>query len=106
MKKYTFVDLFAEIGIDSSLSLTAYITCISPILNGPFLTQLMDLGSITFGGTILRGEDLTNALQVCSDSETKKILFPTSSAGDITIVLAEMVAKFQISFRHHQRTQL
>lgn len=92
------VDDCHGIGIDSSLSLAAYIAYISSALNRPLSAQLMVLGSMTIGGTILKVEDLANALQVCFDAGAKKILLPMSNAIDIATVPAELFAKFQTSF--------
>lgn len=92
------VDDCQGIGIDSSLSLAAYIAYISAALNRPLSAQLMVLGSMTIGGTILKVEDLANALQVCFDAGAKKILLPMSNAADIATVPAELFAKFQTSF--------
>ena len=92
------VDDCQGIGIDSSLSLAAYIAYISAALHRPLSAQLMVLGSMTIGGTILKVEDLANALQVCFDAGAKKILLPMSNATDIATVPAELFAKFQTSF--------
>lgn len=92
------VDDCQGIGIDSSLSLAAYIAYISAALNRPLSAQLMVLGSMTIGGTILKVEDLANTLQVCFDAGAKKILLPMSNATDIATVPAELFAKFQTSF--------
>lgn len=92
------VDDCHGIGIDSSLSLAAYIAYISSALNRPLSAQLIVLGSMTIGGTILKVEDLANALQVCFDVGAKKILLPMSNATDIATVPAELFAKFQTSF--------
>lgn len=41
---------------------------------------------------------LANALQVCSDSGAKKVLLPITSAGDLSIVLAELIGCFNLIF--------
>lgn len=86
------------IGIDSSLSLAAYISYISAALGRPLSAQMMVLGSMTIGGTVNKVENLADSLQVCFDAGAKKILLPMSSAVDIATVPADLFAKFQISF--------
>lgn len=86
------------IGIDSSLSLAAYISYISAALGRPLAAQMMVLGSMTIGGTVNKVENLADSLQVCFDAGAKKILLPMSSAVDIATVPADLFAKFQISF--------
>lgn len=86
------------IGIDSSLSLAAYISYISAALGRPLSAQMMVLGSMTIGGTVNKVENLADSLQVCFDAGTKKILLPMSSVVDIATVPADLFAKFQISF--------
>lgn len=86
------------IGIDSSLSLAAYISYISAALGRSLAAQMMVLGSMTIGGTVNKVENLADSLQVCFDAGAKKILLPMSSAVDIATVPADLFAKFQISF--------
>lgn len=86
------------IGIDSSLSLAAYISYISAALGRPLAAQMMVLGSMTIGGTVNKVENLADSLQVCFDAGAKKILLPMSSAVNIATVPADLFAKFQISF--------
>lgn len=63
----------------------------------------MILGSMSIGGTVNKVDDLANALQVCFDAGSKKILLPMSSAADIATALADLFAKFQISFYKQSR---
>lgn len=86
------------IGIDSSLSLAAYISYCSASLERPLAPQMMVLGSMSIGGTINKVENLADSLQVCFDAGAKKVLLPMSSAQDIASVPSDLFAKFQISF--------
>lgn len=86
------------IGIDSSLSLVAYISYCSASLGRAPSAQLMVLGSMSIGGTINKVENLADSLQVCFDAGAKKVLLPMSSAQDIASVPSDLFAKFQISF--------
>ena len=37
-------------------------------------------------GTIIKADELTNALQVCLDSGAKRVLLPITSTGDLGTV--------------------
>lgn len=86
------------IGIDSSISLAAYISYISATLGRPLSSQMMVLDFMTVGGTLSKEENLDEALQVCFDAGAKKILLPMSNVDDIATVPNELFAKFQTSF--------
>ena len=86
------------IGIDSSLSLAAFVSYCSASLNRAPSAQLMILGSMSIGGTINKVDNLADALQVCFDAGAKKVMLPMSSAADIASVPSDLFAKFQISF--------
>lgn len=86
------------IGIDSSISLAAFVSYISTALGRSVSSQMVVLGSMTIGGTINKVDDLANTLQVCFDAGAKKILLPMSNAADIPTVPAELFTKFQTSF--------
>ena len=49
-------------------------------------------------GTIIKVDELANALQVCLDSGAKKVLLPITSAGDLGTVPAELVGCFNLIF--------
>lgn len=86
------------IGIDSSISLAAYISFCSASLARSVSPQSMILGSMSIGGTINKVENLADALQVCFDAGAKKVFLPMSCASDIATVPPELFVKFQIVF--------
>jgi ATP-dependent Lon protease len=86
------------VGMTSELALAAFVALCSGALGKPPQSQLVVLGSLSIGGTIIKVEELANVLQVCFDSGAKKVLLPMASAVDIPTVPPELFAKFQISF--------
>jgi ATP-dependent Lon protease len=86
------------VGITSELALATFVALCSGALGKPLQSQMVVLGSLSIGGTIIKVEELANVLQVCFDSGAKRILLPLSSAPDIGTVPPELFAKFQISF--------
>lgn len=77
---------------------TAFVALCSGALGRPPQSQLVVLGSLSIGGTIMKVEELANVLQVCFDSGAKRVLIPMTSAVDIPTVPPELFSKFQISF--------
>jgi len=86
------------VGMTSELALAAFVALCSGALGKPPQSQLVVLGSLSIGGTIIKVEELANVLQVCFDSGAKRVLLPMASAVDIPTVPPELFAKFQISF--------
>lgn len=76
----------------------AFVALCSGALGRPPQSQLVVLGSLSIGGTIMKVEELANVLQVCFDSGAKRVLIPMTSAVDIPTVPPELFSKFQISF--------
>jgi ATP-dependent Lon protease len=64
----------------------------------PLQSQMVVLGDMSLGGTIVQPPNLAETLQVAFDSGAKRILIPTSSVGDIQTIPGELFAKFQTSF--------
>jgi ATP-dependent Lon protease len=86
------------VGMTPELALAAFVALCSGALGRPPQSQLVVLGSLSIGGTIIKVEELANVLQVCFDSGAKRVLIPMTSAVDIPIVPPELFSKFQISF--------
>lgn len=86
------------VGMTSELALAAFVALCSGALGKPPQSQLVVLGSLSIGGTIMKVEELANVLQVCFDSGAKRVLIPMTSAVDIPTVPPELFSKFQISF--------
>ncbi len=73
-------------------------TFCSALLGKPVQSQIVVLGDMSLGGSIIPVENLAQSLQVAFDSGAKRILIPMSSVGDIPSVPGELFAKFQTSF--------
>ena len=79
------------IGMTGKLALPTLIALCSIALNKPTLSSLAVLGEISISGTMIKVEELANALQVCLDSGAKKVLLPITSAADLGTVPAELI---------------
>ena len=62
------------IGMTSKLALPTLIALASIALNKPTVSSLAVLGEISIAGTMIKVDELANALQVCLDSGAKKVL--------------------------------
>ena len=86
------------IGMTNKLALPTLIALSSIALSKPTQSSLVVLGEISISGTMMKVEELANALQVCLDSGAKKILLPMISAADLGTVPPELIGSFQIIF--------
>jgi len=71
---------------------------VSIALGKPSITSLAVLGEISIAGTMMKVDELANALQVCLDSGAKKVLLPITSAADLSTVPAELIGCFNLIF--------
>ena len=86
------------IGMTSRLALPTLIAICSIALGKPALSSLAVLGEISISGTMMKVEELANALQVCVDSGAKKVLLPMTSAVDLATVPADLISSFNLIF--------
>ena len=86
------------IGMTNKLALPTLIALASIALNKPTVSSLAVLGEISIAGTMIKVEELANALQVCLDSGAKKVLLPIISAADIGSVPSELIGCFNLIF--------
>lgn len=86
------------IGMTKNLALPTLVALCSIALGKPALSSLAVLGEISISGTMIKADELSNALQVCLDSGAKKVLLPITSAGDLGTVPAELVGCFNLIF--------
>lgn len=86
------------VGMSEDLTLTAVVALCSGAMNMPVQESLVILGSMTIGGTVKKVDNLADTLQVCFDAGGKRVIIPTSNAGDIHTVPPELFSKFQINF--------
>jgi ATP-dependent Lon protease len=85
-------------GPASVMTLASFIALCSGLLEKPLQSQMVVLGDMSLGGSIVPVENLAETLQLAFDAGAKRILIPMSSVGDIPAVPGELFAKFQISF--------
>ncbi|GHD99783.1 ATP-dependent Lon protease [Defluviimonas sp. 20V17] len=85
-------------GPTRTMTLAGFIAFCSGIMQKPLQGQLVVLGDMSLGGSIIPVENLAECLQVAFDSGAKRILLPMASVGDIPTIPGELFAKFQTSF--------
>ena len=86
------------IGMTGRLALPTLIALCSIALSKPVLSSLAVLGEISISGTLIKVDELANALQVCLDSGAKKVLLPMTSAADLGTVPADLIGSFNLIF--------
>ncbi len=84
------------IGNLSGIELTIFISLVSGILGKPVLSQLVVLGSMSIGGTIIGTQNLGNSLQIAFDSGAKKVLIPAIDMAQIGNVPSDLYSKFSL----------
>lgn len=84
------------IGMTSKLALPTLIALCSIALGRPTQGSLVILGEISISGTLMKVDELANALQVCLDSGAKKVLLPSTSFIDFAMVPPELMSAFQL----------
>lgn len=97
IKNFKYQDL-QGIGMTNKLALPTLIALCSIALGKPTISSLAVLGEISIGGTMIKVDELANALQVCLDSGAKKILLPITSAADLGTVPSELIGCFNLIF--------
>lgn len=85
-------------GATQNLTLATLVSLCSGLMKKPVKAQMLVLGGMSLGGTIVPVANLAETLQVAFDSGAKRILLPFSSVGDIATVPGELFAKFQTGF--------
>jgi ATP-dependent Lon protease len=85
-------------GAVTALTLCSFISFCSGLMGKPIQSQMVILGDMSLGGTIVNTSNLAETLQVAFDSGAKRILIPMSNVGDIPTIPGELFAKFQTSF--------
>jgi len=86
------------IGMTGKLALPTLIALCSIALSKPTVSSLAVLGEISISGTMIKVDELANALQVCLDSGAKKVLLPITSAADLGTVPADLIGCFNLIF--------
>ncbi len=81
-----------------ALTLASFIALCSAALGKPVQSQMVVMGDMSLGGTVVQVRNLAESLQVAFDAGAKRILLPMSSVVDLPTVPGELFAKFQTSF--------
>lgn len=84
------------IGMTSTLALPTLIALCSIALGRPTLGSLVVLGEISISGTMIKVDELSNALQVCLDSGAKRVLIPATSMVDFATVPPDLMSAFRL----------
>lgn len=84
------------IGMTGTLALPTLIALCSIALGRPVQSSMAIMGEISISGTMIKVDELANALQVCLDSGAKKVLIPAISMVDFATVPPDLMAAFQL----------
>ena len=85
-------------GPASALTMASFVCFCSGLIGKPIQGQMVILGDMSLGGSIIPAANLAESLQVAFDAGAKRILIPMSSVTDIPTIPGELFAKFQTSF--------
>ena len=85
-------------GAAKALTLTSFVALCSGILQKPLQSQMVVLGDMSLGGSVIPVENLAGCLQAAFDSGARRILLPMASVVDIPTIPGELFARFQTSF--------
>ncbi len=85
-------------GATNAMTLAAFVALCSAVFGKPLQSQMVVLGSMSLGGSIIPVENLAESLQVAFDAGAKRLLLPMASVKDIPTIPGELFAKFQTGF--------
>lgn len=85
-------------GPTNAMTLASFVALCSGVFGKPIQQQMVILGSMSLGGSIIPVENLAESLQVAFDAGAKRILLPMASVKDIPTIPGELFAKFQTGF--------
>ncbi len=85
-------------GPTTSMTLATFVAMCSGVLGRAVQPQLVVLGSMSLGGSVVPVENLAESLQVAFDAGAKRVLLPMASVRDLPTIPGELFAKFQTSF--------
>lgn len=85
-------------GPTASTTLAAFVALCSVLIGKAVQPQLVILGSMSLGGSIVPVQNIAESLQAAFDSGAKRVLLPMSSVADIPSIPGELFAKFQTGF--------
>jgi ATP-dependent Lon protease len=80
-----------------SLTLATFVALCSALTGKAVESQLVVLGSMSLGGSVIPVESLAESLQVAADAGAKRLLLPMASVTDVQTIPGELFAKFPTS---------
>jgi len=86
-----------DTGATKAMTLPSFVALCSGVLQKPLQSQMVVLGDMSLGGSIIPVENLAECLAVAFDSGAKRNLLPMAGVVDIPSVPRELFAKFQTS---------
>ena len=78
------------------LALATLVALCSIALSKTTMSSMAVLGEISISGTMIKVDELINALQVCLDSGAKKVFLPITSAADLGTAPADLIGCFNL----------
>lgn len=85
-------------GPAEALTLAAVVALASALMKKPVQSQIVALGNMSLGGSIIPVENLAESMRVALDAGARRIMIPSSSVKDFQTVPGELLSKFQNSF--------
>ena len=85
-------------GMTGKLALPSLIVLCAIALGKPVLSSTAILGEISISGTIIKVDELANALQACLDSGAKRVLLQMTAAAELGTVPADLIGCFNLIF--------
>lgn len=85
-------------GPTTAMTMAAFLALCSGVMGKSVQPQMVILGNMSLGGSLIAVENLAESLQVAFDSGAKRLLLPMSSVTDIPTIPGELFAKFQTGF--------
>jgi len=84
------------IGNVKGMELAILLSIVSSITGRPLQLQIVVIGSMSIGGTIIGSDNLGEFLQVAQDCGAKKVLIPAADISQMSKVPADLVSKFSL----------
>jgi len=91
------VDL-TNAGPPNTLTMATFVALSSALVGKPIQQQMVVLGTMSLGGSIVPVENIAECLQLAFDAGAKRLLLPMASVKDLPTIPGELFAKFQTAF--------
>ena len=84
------------IGNIKGLELAILLSIASSITERPLQPQMVVIGSMSIGGSIIGSDNLAEFIQVSADSVAKKVLIPATDMAQLSKVPADHISNFSL----------